>query len=220
MYRILLIEDDEFILKELQLLLENHGYTCVVWNMKENIVEVMQREEPHLVLLDVNLPSVDGFTLCTQIRAVLTTPIIFVTSRNSDADELVSMTLGGDDFITKPYNTSILLARMQALLKRSYEHGEQLMAHREVVLDVAQSRLVYKNKSCELTKNEVRILYYLFQHKEMIVPRDDLIEYLWDNRLFIDDNALSVNITRIRNKLKEIGVQNFIVTRHRQGYQI
>ena len=136
-------------------------------------------------------------------------------------DELCSMTLGGDDFITKPYNHSVLLAHLQAVIKRSYQHvSEHIYQHKGVSLDVALSKITYGDKDQELTKNEVRILYYLFQHKGEIVPRDDLIDYLWDNKLFIDDNALSVNITRIRNKLLQMGVEDFIITKHRQGYYI
>ena len=136
-------------------------------------------------------------------------------------DELCSMTLGGDDFITKPYNPSVLLAHLQAVIKRSYQHvSEHIYQHKGVSLDVALSKITYGDKDQELTKNEVRILYYLFQHKGEIVPRDDLIDYLWDNKLFIDDNALSVNITRIRNKLLQMGVEDFIITKHRQGYYI
>lgn len=220
MYKIMIVEDDEAIQKELSFLLGNRGYTCVCWDMKESLVKVIQREEPHILLLDINLPGVDGFTLCTQVRSFSNLPIIFVTSRNSDMDELCSMSLGADDFITKPYNASILLARIAALLKRSYEKAEQNLHHKGVILDIALSRVTYQNNSIDLTKNEVKILNYLYLHKGEIVARDDLIDYLWDNKLFIDDNALSVNITRIRNKLLEIGIENFIVTKHRQGYII
>jgi len=186
----------------------------------EDMQLLLQREEPHCILLDINLPHTDGFVLCKQIRSFSGVPIIFVTSRNTDMDELCSMTLGGDDFITKPYNISILIARIAAVLKRTYAHGETILTHRGVYLFVARSVLAYEGKECELTKNELRILYNLFCHKGEIVARDDLIDDLWDNKLFIDDNALSVNITRIRAKLKELGVEAFIHTRHRQGYWI
>ena len=220
MYTILLIEDDEAICKELQLLLEKQGYEAVCWNLQSDICDVIRHCDPHIILLDINLPQVDGFTLCSQIRSFSKVPVIFVTSRNTDMDELCSMQMGGDDFITKPYNTSILLARIAALLKRSYEWKDQNLTHNGVTLDVAMSRISFQKKTRELTKNEVKILHYMFQHKGEIVPREDLIDYLWDNKLFIDDNALSVNVTRIRNKLRELGVDDFIVTRHRQGYQI
>lgn len=202
------------------MLLEKQGYEAVCWNLQEDIKELVKTLDPHIILLDINLPQMDGFTICTQLRSFSKVPIIFVTSRNTDMDELCSMQMGGDDFITKPYNTSILLARIAALLKRSYEWKDQNLTHNGVTLDVAMSRVGYQNNARELTKNEVKILHYMFQHKGEIIPREDLIDYLWDNKLFIDDNALSVNVTRIRNKLRELGVEDFIVTRHRQGYQI
>ena len=220
MYTILIIEDDEAICKELQMLLEKQGYEAVCWNLQEDIKELVKTLDPHIILLDINLPQMDGFTICSQLRSFSKVPIIFVTSRNTDMDELCSMQMGGDDFITKPYNTSILLARIAALLKRSFEWKDQNLTHNGVTLDVAMSRVGYQNNARELTKNEVKILHYMFQHKGEIIPREDLIDYLWDNKLFIDDNALSVNVTRIRNKLRELGVEDFIVTRHRQGYQI
>ena len=220
MYTILIIEDDEAICRELQMLLQKQGYEAICWNMQEDIRELVKTHYPHIILLDINLPQMDGFTVCSQLRSFSKVPIIFVTSRNTDMDELCSMQMGGDDFITKPYNTSILLARIAALLKRSYEWKDQNLTHHGVLLDVAMSRVEYQNNTRELTKNEVKILHYMFQHKGEIIPREDLIDYLWDNKLFIDDNALSVNVTRIRNKLRELGVEDFIVTRHRQGYQI
>ena len=220
MYTILIIEDDEAICRELQMLLQKQGYEAICWNMQEDIRERVKTHDPHIILLDINLPQMDGFTVCSQLRSFSKVPIIFVTSRNTDMDELCSMQMGGDDFITKPYNTSILLARIAALLKRSYEWKDQNLTHHGVLLDVAMSRVEFQNNTRELTKNEVKILHYMFQHKGEIIPREDLIDYLWDNKLFIDDNALSVNVTRIRNKLRELGVEDFIVTRHRQGYQI
>lgn len=220
MYTILIIEDDEAICRELQMLLQKQGYEAICWNMQEDIRELVKTHDPHIILLDINLPQMDGFTVCSQLRSFSKVPIIFVTSRNTDMDELCSMQMGGDDFITKPYNTSILLARIAALLKRSYEWKNQNLTHHGVLLDVAMSRVEFQNNTRELTKNEVKILHYMFQHKGEIIPREDLIDYLWDNKLFIDDNALSVNVTRIRNKLRELGVEDFIVTRHRQGYQI
>lgn len=220
MYTILIIEDDEAICRELQMLLQKQGYEAICWNMQEDIRELVKTHDPHIILLDINLPQMDGFTVCSQLRSFSKVPIIFVTSRNTDMDELCSMQMGGDDFITKPYNTSILLARIAALLKRSYEWKDQNLTHHGVLLDVAMNRVEFQNNTRELTKNEVKILHYMFQHKGEIIPREDLIDYLWDNKLFIDDNALSVNVTRIRNKLRELGVEDFIVTRHRQGYQI
>ena len=220
MYTILIIEDDEAICRELQMLLQKQGYEAICWNMQEDIRELVKTHDPHIILLDINLPQMDGFTVCSQLRSFSKVPIIFVTSRNTDMDELCSIQMGGDDFITKLSNSSVLLARIAALLKRSYEWKDQNLTHHGVLLDVAMSRVEFQNNTRELTKNEVKILHYMFQHKGEIIPREDLIDYLWDNKLFIDDNALSVNVTRIRNKLRELGVEDFIVTRHRQGYQI
>lgn len=175
MYTILIIEDDEAICRELQMLLQKQGYEAICWNMQEDIRELVKTHDPHIILLDINLPQMDGFTVCSQLRSFSKVPIIFVTSRNTDMDELCSMQMGGDDFITKPYNTSILLARIAALLKRSYEWKDQNLTHHGVLLDVAMSRVEYQNNTRELTKNEVKILHYMFQHKGEIIPREDLI---------------------------------------------
>ena len=220
MRKILIVEDDKVLNKTLAYNLTADGYEVTSAYSFQNAVERLKKSEFDIALLDINLPQMDGFTVCSQLRSFSKVPIIFVTSRNTDMDELCSMQMGGDDFITKPYNTSILLARIAALLKRSYEWKDQNLTHHGVLLDVAMSRVEYQNNTRELTKNEVKILHYMFQHKGEIIPREDLIDYLWDNKLFIDDNALSVNVTRIRNKLRELGVEDFIVTRHRQGYQI
>ncbi|MGX8833862.1 response regulator transcription factor [Amedibacillus sp. YH-ame6] len=220
MYKIMIVEDDEPIAKELSVFLTHQGYTCCIWDLQEDITTFILKEEPHVILLDINLPKQDGFVLCTQIRTFSDIPIIFVTSRNSDMDELCSMRMGGDDFITKPYNSSVLLAHIEAIIKRSYKGNEKQLVHRDVTLNLALSRLEANGKFEELTKNEIKIMYYLFQHKGEIVSREDLIDYLWDNKLFIDDNALSVNVTRIRNKFRELGYDEFIITKHRQGYVI
>lgn len=220
MYKIMIVEDDESILKELCVLLTHHHYECCVWNLKEDVEAYITKENPHVILLDINLPNADGFSICSQIRVFSDVPIIFVTSRNTDMDELCSMRMGGDDFITKPYNSSILLARIEAIIKRCYKESEKNMSHQGITLNLALSRIENGEKYEELTKNEVKILYYLFLHKGEIVSREDLIDYLWDNKMFIDDNALSVNITRIRNKLRMLRKEDFIITKHRQGYVI
>ncbi|MBU5485927.1 response regulator transcription factor [Clostridium sp. MSJ-11] len=222
MKRILLIEDDETIRGELSIVLENHGYSVYAVTDFPKVINEIKEQNPHLILLDINLPCKDGFKLCTQIRSFSTVPIIFVTSRNTDMDELSSITLGGDDYITKPYNISILLARIDSLLKRAYgDFNEQYeLRYRDLKLCLDVGEVEYRGKCVELTKNEMKILYYLFKHNGKIVSRADIIEYLWDNKMFVDDNTLSVNITRIRNKLAEIGIANFIITKHGQGYMI
>ena len=220
MEQLLIIEDDIGLNQGLSKALKANDRQIISCHDLKAAREQLLCGSVSLILLDINLPQMDGFTVCSQLRSFSKVPIIFVTSRNTDMDELCSMQMGGDDFITKPYNTSILLARIAALLKRSYEWKDQNLTHHGVLLDVAMSRVEFQNNTRELTKNEVKILHYMFQHKGEIIPREDLIDYLWDNKLFIDDNALSVNVTRIRNKLRELGVEDFIVTRHRQGYQI
>ena len=162
-----------------------------------------------------------GYSICSQIRSFSNVPIIFVTSCNTDMDELNSILLGGDAFITKPYNTAILLAKISSLMKRAYpiEQIERLN-WQGAILHLESSTIEYDGNQAELTKNELKILYYLFKHAGKICSRNDIVDYLWDNQLYVDDNALSVNINRIREKLAGIGLTDFIKTKHRQGYTI
>lgn len=218
-YKILIIEDDPVIQNELEILLRGNGYIAVSAKEFSDIVSIFSEEKPHLVLLDVRLPGIDGFSVCARIRSISDVPVIFVTGCDTDMDQLNSIVTGGDAFITKPYNTAILLARIAALLRRVYAAGrEEKLAWNGAVLHPERSSIEYQGRNAELTKNELKILCYLFKNAGRICARNDIIDYLWDNRLYIDDNALSVNITRIRNKLNGIGLQGFIKTKHRQGY--
>ena len=220
-YKIMIIEDDPVIQGELQTLLNGNGYATIGIKDFSAVIEQIQDEKPHLILLDIKLPGENGFALCSKIRTFSEVPIIFVTSCNTDMDELNSIMLGGDAFITKPYNTAILLAKIASLLKKAYptQQREQ-MVYGDAVLRLESSSLDYNGQSVELTKNELKILYYLFKNGGKICSRGDMIEYLWDNQLYVDDNALSVNINRIREKLAGIGLTDFIKTKHRQGYTI
>ena len=220
-YKIMIIEDDPVIQGELQTLLNGNGYATIGIKDFSAVIEQIQDEKPHLILLDIKLPGENGFALCSKIRTFSEVPIIFVTSCNTDMDELNSIMLGGDAFITKPYNTAILLAKIASLLKKAYpaQQREQI-AYGDAVLHLESSSLDYHGQSVELTKNELKILYYLFKNGGKICSRGDIIEYLWDNQLYVDDNALSVNINRIREKLASIGLTDFIKTKHRQGYTI
>ncbi len=221
MYRITIVEDDPVIQEELSNLLQSNGFEVTVITDFSKIAETVKNNIPHLILLDINLPVQDGFKVCSKIRTFSNVPVIFVTSRNTDMDELNSIMLGGDGFITKPYNTSILLARIASLLKRAYPSGQaETMTYKDVTLYPESSRVEFQSRSVELTKNELKIMAFLFRNTGKIVPRADLVEYLWDNQLYVDDNALSVNMTRLREKLKQIGVTDFITTKHRQGYMI
>lgn len=220
-YKILIIEDDPVIQSELETLLRGNGYTAVSVKNFSKVDDIFKAEKPHLVLLDIKLPNESGFSICSQIRSDSNVPIIFVTSCNTDMDELNSIMLGGDAFIAKPYHTAILLAKIASLLKRAYPvHQSEQMAYGGAVLHLESSSLNYDGQSVDLTKNELKILYYLFKNAGKICARGDMVEFLWDNQLDLDDHALSVNINRIREKLAGIGLTDFIKTKHRQGYTI
>ena len=221
-YKILIIEHDSTIQTQLRNLLTGNGYEVETVTDFRNTVEHVKTFAPHLVLLDIKLPGSSGFEICSQIRAFSDMPIIFVTSSNTDMDELNSIMLGGDAFITKPYNTAILLAKIASLLRKASASAQtaEVLSWNGADLHLESSMITYHGKQAELTKNEVKILYYLFKHAGKICPRSDIVDFLWDNQLYVDDNALSVNITRIREKLAGIGLTDFIKTKHRQGYTI
>lgn len=222
MFKIIIVEDDKEIREELKILLENSGHKVKLIEDFDNVADKIIQENAHLVLLDINLPNKSGYEICSKVRVVSKIPIIFVTSRNNSMDELKGIMLGGDDYIEKPYNVPILLARIQNILNRTYqnEQKESKIEYKGVILDILKSTIKYQNKEIELTKTEVKTLYYLLQNKDIIVPRADIINYLWDNEVYADDNSLSVIITRIREKLKELGIENFIETKRGQGYKL
>ena len=220
MKKIILIEDDEIIREELQFFFEKYGYEVKAPIDFDHIIEYVENENANLILLDINLPVFDGYYICREIRKTSDVPIIMVTSRDSDVDELISMNLGADDFITKPYNTEILLARVTNILRRT--SGDFKMNHiliyRDFNLNLSNATVTYQDKSVELTKNEVKILSCLINNRGNIVKRDSLIETLWKSDYFVDDSTLTVNINRLRKKLEEIGIENPIATRRSLGY--
>lgn len=220
MQKILIIEDAERIRLELSELLQKYGYDVKSPSNFENIIDYIKDENPDLILLDINLPVYDGYYICREIRRTSEVPIIIVTSRDSEMDELMSMNLGADDFITKPYNTQILLARINSVLKRSLKAttSSDILIYKELKLNLSNSSITYKENTLELTKNELKILGFLIKNKGIIVSREELMEYLWSTDFFVDDNSLSVNMTRLRKKLMEIGMDNPIETRRGQGY--
>lgn len=222
--RIVIVEDDEGIRTELKILLENNGYEVSCITVFSSAVKEILEVCPDLVLLDMNLPGTSGLLICDGIRASSQVPIIFVTSNQTSMDELNCILRGGDDYITKPYQVPILLARIGMVLKRVKQQVNQestkQLEQRGVTLDLATARICYQDSEADLTKNELKILACLFQNKNQIVQRTQLIDYLWDNEIFIDDNTLSVNITRIRSKLESIGVEQFIETKRGLGYKI
>lgn len=217
--KIFIIEDEEKIRIELSEFLNRYGYETSYSNDFENIVEIALKSDPHIILLDINLPYYDGYYICREIRKKSNVPIIVVTSRNSEIDELMSMNLGADDFVTKPYNTQILLARISSLLRRSYSKNEsEVYQFKNLKYNLSTSEAEYEGSTIELTKNESRILYTLIKNKEKIVSRDDIMKSLWQSNEFVDDNTLTVNINRLRKKLEEIGAEGYLQTKRGQGY--
>ena len=221
MEKIVIIEDEKLIREELELLLSNAGFTVVCITDFEHTLAQIKLEIPNLILLDINLPKQDGYYLCASIRTFSNVPILFLTGRNTTMDELQALTLGGDDYISKPYNIPILLARINNLLKRTQQPKALThLEYNEIRLNLVAGTLVFHNQEIELTKTELKILYFLFQHPGEIIPRLDLVEYLWDNEIHIDDKTLSVNIMRIREKLHTIGIDTLIQTKRGMGYKI
>ncbi|MFR1709356.1 MAG: response regulator transcription factor [Clostridium sp.] len=221
MAKIIIIEDTETIRQELETFLTRYGYEVIAPIDFENIISIIEKEAPDLILLDINLPVFDGFYICREVRKTSEVPIIVVTSRDSDMDELMSMNLGADDFITKPYNTQILLARINSVLKRVSQNSEgnqEILSYNDLKLNLSNGTISSMDKTLEITKNELRILYYLIKNQGNIVSREDLMDYLWKSNLFVDDNTLSVNVTRLRRKLEEIGIKEAIETRRGLGY--
>lgn len=227
--QIVIVEDDEGIRKELKRLLENAFYQVTVIESFTDVAGQIRVLCPaaDLVLLDLNLPGESGFDVCRKLREYSDIPIIFLTSRTNSMDELTGILNGADDYITKPFNPPILLARIGVVLKRTTNKNTVKstndtihLEHKGVLLNLAGAYVEHAGKKADLTKNELKILHLLYQKKEEIVPRMDMIEYLWDNEVFIDDNTLSVNVTRLRNKLSEIGVKDFIETKRGMGYRI
>ena len=221
MYHIMIIEDNEKIRTELCEFLTKNGYQTSGLDDFEHALAQIAKQKPDLLLLDLNLPVVDGHYICREVRKTSDLPIIIVTSRDSDMDELISMNLGADDFVTKPYNLQILLARISRVLQRTYEHssGNVLMIH-DIALDISKSTLTYHGESVDLTKNELRIMHCLFQNKNKIVSRNELMQHMWDCELFVDDNTLTVNINRLRKKLEYIRLDDLIQTKRGLGYII
>lgn len=218
----MVIEDNTAIQEELALLLENEGYTPLVVTNFTDIPEQAVLERPDLILLDIGLPGRDGFSLCAALRKAIPVPVIFVTSRDAGVDEVRALSLGGDDYITKPYSVPVLLARIKAVLRRSFGELEpaNVLEAGELCLSLTKGIVSANGKTAELTRNELQILACLMAHAGQIVSRADLIDTLWDNQIYIDDNTLSVNMTRLRGKLAEIGLPDAIKTRRGMGYQL
>ena len=220
MQTIMIVEDDAAIREELTFLLENENYQVLPISDFETVLEQVRSACPDLVLLDLGLPERDGLSLCTAIRG--TAPIIVVTSRTSALDELRALNLGSDDYVTKPYNIPILLARIKAVLRRNGGQGAEpdILKAAGLQLSLTKGIVSANGQTAELTRNELKILTHLMTHKGEIVSRADLIEALWDSQIYIDDNTLSVNVTRLRSRLEGLGMPDVIKTRRGMGYQL
>ena len=217
MYKIMIIEDDTLISNELKSLLDNSGYESYILDNYANALEEILHLKPDLILLDINIPYTNGEVLLQNLRKKSNIPVIMVTSKNNLTDEALSISYGADDYITKPYNPNILLLRIGAVLKRS-NNNSNILIYKDLTVNLQKGLLKKENQEIILTKNEMIIFSYLLSHQNKIVTRDELMTDLWNNEEFINDNALTVNISRLRAKLKEIGYEEAIETRKGQGY--
>jgi len=220
MQTILIVEDDERLREELEIFLNKNGYKAETLKKFNNTIRDILDIQPDLVLLDVNLPFADGEYICREIRRQSTMPIIIITSRDNELDELLCLNYGADHYVTKPFNIQILLAKIGSLLRRTNmleENSEKIDAE-DFILNMSKSTIEKGEKIIELTKNEYKIIKYLLKNRGKIVSRDEIMRYLWDDESFIDDNTLTVNITRLRNKLEELNLKELLVTKRGQGY--
>ena len=220
MQKILIIEDDEKLRNDLETLLNKNGVVATSLKKFDNAVEDILNEKADLLLLDINLPYTDGEFICKEIRKTSNVPIIMVTSRDSEMDELLSLNYGADQYVTKPYNIQILLAKIVGLLKRNQNVGNNpdKIDCGEFILNTAGRIIEKEDNKVELTKNEYKILEYLVLHRQQVISRDEIMDYLWESEEFVDDNTLNVNIKRLRTKLEELGLIDQIETRRGHGY--
>ncbi|MCM1244014.1 MAG: response regulator transcription factor [Roseburia sp.] len=219
MRKIAIVEDDREISRQLEEFLENNGYDCMTVTDYDDAAEQIAQGGADMVLLDLTLPGADGAGILRTLRKSSDIPVIIVTSKNTEMDEVICMSYGADDFIAKPYNPAILLLHIEAVFKRLSPSGnESTIVYGKLKLDTGRGSLAMGEKEVELTKNEIRILAYLIKNQGQTVTREDLIRYLWDAEEFVDDNTLTVNINRVRSKLKEIGAGDMIRTKRGIGY--
>ena len=219
MKKILIVEDDEKLRDELKIFLNNNGYEASCLTSFENTINDILNINPELLLLDINLPGVDGEFVCREIREQSNMPIIIITSRDNEIDELLSINNGADHYITKPFNIHILLAKINSLLRRTdMITNTDIIDAKDFILNINKSTIENNGKAIELTKNEFRILKYLVQNRDKIVSREDIMICLWDSDDFIGDSTLTVNMTRVRTKLEELGLKELLGTKRGQGY--
>lgn len=222
MYRIFVVEDDMTIARALTDHLKKWDYEAEYATDFKSIIERFIEFDPQLVILDIMLPLFNGFHWCQEIRKISKVPIIFLSSASDNMNIVMAMNMGGDDFIVKPFDLEVLLAKVQAILRRTYSFQNQstIMEHRKVILNLADMSLLYQGDKLELSKNEFRILQLLYENVGRTVSRDSIMKRLWDNECFVDDNTLTVNMNRLRRKLEEAGIRDFILTKKGVGYQL
>lgn len=223
MFKVMIVEDDPKIRDIVLENLSKWGFTGVYVENFSETLNVFIENKPHLVLMDINLPCFDGFYWCNKIREVSKVPIIFLSSRNTNMDIVMAMNMGGDDFIQKPYSLDVLMAKIQAILRRTYSYTSvesNVIEFKGVVLNLKDSNVLYNDDKVELTKNEFKILYILMKNNGKVVSRDKIMRSLWEDESFVDDNTLTVNINRLRKKLTDLGIDEYIKTKKGQGYII
>lgn len=222
MYRILIVEDDEIIAALVRGHLASWGYQVDCVADFEHVLQEFISRDPQLVLLDLKLPFRNGFYWCDEIRRISGVPILFLSSASDNMNMVMALSRGADDFIAKPFDMDVLTAKVQAVLRRCYAFGQSasILEHEGAVLNLGNGTLTWQDRETELTKNELKILQMLFEQAGKVVPRDAIMTRLWESDSFIDDNTLTVNMTRLRRKLEQIGLTDFITTRKGQGYQL
>ncbi|SMF83951.1 DNA-binding response regulator, OmpR family, contains REC and winged-helix (wHTH) domain [Paenibacillus uliginis N3/975] len=223
MYRIMLIEDDEKIRRIVADTLKKWQYDVVEVTQFDQVLTEFEQTDPHLVLLDINLPVFDGYYWCQQIRSVSKVPIMFLSSRNQNMDIIMAINMGGDDFIQKPFDLDILVTKISALIRRKYTYQEDeniRFIHQGLKLNVTNSSIEHKGQSTELSRNEFILLQLMMRNIGKIISREDLMQALWNEEQFVDDNTLTVNVNRLRRKIAALGLEEFIVTRKGMGYLI
>ena len=220
--KIMIVEDDRTIATILAKELEKWNYEVVLTTDFQNVLETFHEEAPQLVLLDIQLPAFNGYYWCQEIRKVSQVPIIFISSRTENMDIVMAIQMGGDDYIPKPFDLSVATAKIQALLRRTYDfsESENYLHVGPVILKPGESKLIYEETELDLTRNEMKMLELLFQNKGNFVAREEIMVLLWEDESFIDDNTLAVTIARLRKKLKQIGLEEFIVTKKGMGYSV
>ena len=222
MYRILIIEDDDIIAKNIATHFKRWNYETMQIIDFKNIMEEFLKFDPQLVLLDIGLPFYNGFYWCQEIRKISKVPILFLSSMNDNMNIVMAMNMGGDEFIEKPFDLNVLTAKVQALLRRSYsfQGNGNVLEYEGMILNLNDASFSYKEKNVSLTKNEFRILQMLMENAGKIIARDDIIARLWESDEFIDDNTLTVNVARLRKKIENAGMDNWIKTKKGIGYYL